>query len=135
MNVKRTDLLSSHISSRRFFVRKQNIIDLRLIKTSNDNCCGKEEKKTRVPLNKIKTFSKIKKSIVSIPNESIINVQKQTRIPESVSFEKIPLCYEALDNAWPLSNERVKNLMITNKRCYFSNEAVSIKPITASPFI
>lgn len=117
MNVKPTDPLSS---SRRFFVRKQDLIDL-----SNENCCsGKEEKKTRVPLNKIKTLSKIKKSIISIPNESIINVQKQTRIPEAIPFKKIPL-----------SNTRVENLVITNKRCYFANEAISIKPITASLFM
>jgi hypothetical protein len=137
MNVKRTDRLSSHISSRRFFIRKRDIIDLTSLTTlietsipsSNENCCRREEKKVQLPQ------TKIKESIISIPNESIINVPKQTRILEAVSFEKVPLCYEILDNSWPLSNERVENLMITNKRCYFSNEAISIKPITAGLFI
>jgi hypothetical protein len=148
MNVKRANQLLSHISSRRYFVRKRDIIDLSSlpftslatltepsIPSSNQNCCGREEKHVQLPPTKIKTLPKTKESIISIQNEPIIDVPKQTQIPEVVSYEKVPLCHEVLGNAWPLSTERVENLMISNKRCYFSNEAVSIKPTTAGLFI
>jgi len=148
MNAKKTDYILSYASSKRLFVLKRNIIDslsfastsiLKLteksITSSNQNCCGKEEKKVQLPPIKIKKLPKTKDSIISQPNEYIIEVPKQTKIPEIVSNEKFPLFYEVIANTWPLSNERVENLIISNKRCYFSNEAISIKPITAGIFI
>jgi hypothetical protein len=140
MNEKNTGHILSHSSPQRFFVRKQNIIYSsptitistdRLVTSSNENCCGTEEKKVELPPVKVKQHSKAKDSIISKPDDFIIEVPKQTRVPKVVSNEKVPLFYEVISNAWPLSNERVENLMISNKRCQFSNEAISIKPITA----
>ncbi len=140
MNEKKTNYILSYILSKRLFVRKRNIIDSLSFaklteKSINKNCCGKEEKKVRLPPIKIKKLPETKESIISQPNEYIIEVPKQTRIPEVVSNEKFPLFYEIMTNTWPLSNERIENLIITNKRCHFSNEAISIKPITAGIFI
>jgi hypothetical protein len=144
MNEKKTDHILSYGSSKRLFVRKRNIIDSlsfastsivklteKSIRSSNKNCCRTEEKKVQFPSTKTKKLSETEDSIISQPNEFIIEVPKQARIPEVVSNEKCPLFYEVISNAWPLSNERVENLTITNKRCHFANEAISIKPITA----
>jgi len=148
MNEKSTTDILSYAFSRRFFVHKRNIIDSlsfpsisiailteKLITSSNQNCCRREEKKVQFPSIKIKKLSETKDNIISKPDEFIIEVPKQTKIPKILSDEKLPLFYEVITNAWPLSNERVENLTITNKRCHFSNEAISIKPITASMFI
>lgn len=51
---------------------------------------------------------------------------------EEPDDDSMPLFYQLMSNAWPKSNERVENLAITQKRCEFSNEAISIKPVTAS---
>jgi hypothetical protein len=105
------------------------------ITSSNENCCGTEEKKIKHPLVKVKKPFKTKDSIISKPTEFIIEVPKQTTTPDLASNEKSPLFDKVISNAWPLSSERVENLIITNKRCQFSNEVISIKPITAGAFI
>jgi hypothetical protein len=145
MNEKTID----HLLSRRFFVRKRNILESLLFPfisidilteksapSSNQNCCGREEKKVQLQATtKVKKLPKTKDSIISIPTELIIEVPKQTKIPQVVSNEKLPLFYEVISNTWPISHERVENLIISRKRCYFSNEAISIKPITAGLLI
>jgi hypothetical protein len=137
-------MLLYYTALRHFFVHKRDIIDSlpsiiimaeTPVTSLNENCCGTNEKKIKHPLVKVKRTAKTNENIISKPNELIIEVPKQTRVPDVVSNEKLPLFYEIISNAWPLSNERVENLMITNKRCQFSNESISIKPITAGTSI
>ncbi|CAF1255492.1 unnamed protein product [Rotaria sordida] len=148
MSEKDTIHFLSNILSRRFFVRKRNIIDSlsypsisiaimteKSILSSNQNCCGNDEKKVQVSSVRKSNPRQTKDNIVSTPNEFIIEIPKQTKPLEVVSNEKLPLYYEIISNAWPLSSEHVENLIISNKRCQFSNEAISIKPITAVPGI
>ncbi|CAF1450270.1 unnamed protein product [Rotaria sp. Silwood1] len=148
MNEKDTVHILSNTLSRRFFVRRRNIIDLlsspsisieimteKSIISSNKNCCGNDEKKVRISSVKNDNPRTTKDKIISTPNELIIEIPKQTKPLEVVSNKNLPLFYEIISNAWPLSNERVENLIISNKRCQFSNEAISIKPITAVPGI
>jgi hypothetical protein len=145
MNGKSSDSIQTQ---GRFLVLKRNIIDSLLFPSVstgtmtdkstipfNQNCCGKEEKRINLPSVKAKKSLKPIDNMVSKPDEFIIEVPKQSKAPEVSTTEKLPLFYEIISNAWPLSNERVENLMITNKRCQFSNEAISIKPITAGTFI
>ena len=98
---------------------------------SNQNCCGSKEKKSARQSVKIKRHSAAKDKIILRPSELIIDVPKQTNIPKEISNEQPPLSFELITNAWPMSNQRIENQLITNKRCQFSNEAISIKPITA----
>lgn len=107
--------------SRRFFVRKKNIIDTSsyclisiatktetsIIKSSNQNC-----------------FANANPKQISISSIEDRNASK--------SNERLPLFYDIISNAWPISTECVENLRISKKRCQFSNEPISIKPITAS---
>lgn len=132
MNEKSTSHSQLPTLSRRFLVRKRNIIlTKKSIRSFNQNCYGREEKKIKSPTIKIKNHPETKKSIISKADEIIIEVPKQTTIPQVRSNQKVPLFSEIITNAWLLSNERIENLIITNKRCQFSNEAISIKPITA----
>ncbi|CAF0923343.1 unnamed protein product [Adineta ricciae] len=102
---------------------------------SNQNCCGsKEQKAARQPV-KIKRHTTAKDNIILRPSELIIDIPKQTNIPKEKSSERLPLSFELVNNAWPISNQRIENQLISNKRCQFSNEAISIKPITAVPGI
>ena len=116
----------------RYLVRRRQIIDASL--PSNSNCCGREEKKqhSAPPIAARKPIQR-EETVPSPPSEFIIEVPKQSAaVVSAVAEEKAPLFYELLCNAWPSSTERVENLAITWKRCQFSNEAISIKPITAS---
>ena len=125
----------------RLLVQKRKIIHPSLflshaIISTNQSCCGAEEKK-RVELvpREVRQVVKLRESAISKPDEFIIEVPKARAAPEVLPQEKVPLFYEILSNAWPVPSERVENLTITQKRCQFSNEAVSIKPITASGFV
>lgn len=125
----------------RLLVQKRKIIDPSLflshaIVSTNQSCCGAEEKKRveRVP-REVRQVVKLQHSAIYRPDEFIVEVPKARVAPEVLPKEKVPLCCEILSNAWPVQSERVENLTITQKRCQFSNEAVSIKPITASGFV
>ena len=128
-----------HTLSPRFFVHKQNIIVPRIFSSSlpcaitatNANCCGSDQRKVVHFATKVQQHAKTKTEIASPPSEFIIEVPKQTKVAALVTDEKPSLFFEVISNAWPVSNERVENLSITHKRCQFSNEALSIKPITA----
>ncbi|CAF0887426.1 unnamed protein product [Adineta steineri] len=143
MNEKRIYHIPSYSSSQRFFVRKENIINSIPFSStteksnisSNQNCCKPEEKKISLPSIKAKQQSNAKDNFISAQDESIIEIPKQTKTVEIDSNEKLPLYCEVISNAWPVSNTRIENLNISFKRCQFSNEAISIKPITAVPGI
>jgi len=84
----------------------------------NGNCCGTESKKVRVPPpTKVKNPPKAKKSSIELI--------------EQIKAINISSTQEIIRNTWPISNKRIEHFTITNKRCQFSNEAISIKPITA----
>ena len=119
---------------KRFFVRKENLIDASIL-SSNENCCVNEKKNVHIPITKVKSIVQIKEKITTEPEEIIVEVSKQTAISKTLSDAKSTLFDEILNNSWSRSNELVENVMITRKRCYFSSEALSIKPITASLFI
>ncbi|CAF1184833.1 unnamed protein product [Rotaria magnacalcarata] len=137
MNENNTIHILSKSSSRRLFVHKEKIIpsSISIVVPSNRNCCGNNEKQIEHSLIKNNKLGESKDDIISTPNDFIIEVPKQTTSVGIALKEKQPLFYEILNNAWPLSSERVETLTISTKRCQFSNEAISIKPITAVPGI
>ncbi|CAF3152938.1 unnamed protein product [Rotaria socialis] len=138
MNENNTIHILSKNSSRRLFVHKEKIIPspISIVVPSNRNCCGNNERQIiEHSLIKKNKLGESKDNIISTPNDFIIEVPKQTKSAGIVFKEKQPLFYEILNNAWPFSSERVETLTISTKRCQFSNEAISIKPITAVPGI
>lgn len=127
-------MIESKFSSKRWKVQKKCIIDSTLF-SNNDNCCGNDEKNVVSTVKKktSRQTSKSQERLASKAKEYIIEIPKQkTVVIEEAVDDSIPLFYELMSNAWPKSNERVENLAITQKRCEFSNEAISIKPVTAS---
>ncbi|CAF4970470.1 unnamed protein product, partial [Rotaria sp. Silwood1] len=92
MNEKDTVHILSNTLSRRFFVRRRNIIDSlsspsisieimteKSIISSNKNCCGNDEKKVRISSVKNDNPRTTKDKIISTPNELIIEIPKQTK--------------------------------------------------------
>ena len=134
INVRMMTLIFSRITSQRFFVHKRNLIDTSIL-SSNENCCVKEKKKVSIPIRKVKSVVKIKEKTITKPDEFIVEVPKQATRPQTVSETKLALFDEIFNNSWKPSTEFVENVRITRKRCCFSNEAISIKPITAGLFI
>ncbi|CAF2805219.1 unnamed protein product [Rotaria sp. Silwood2] len=125
MSEKDTVHILSNTLSRRFFVRKRNIIDSisypsisiakiaeKSIISLNQNCCGNDEKKVRISSVKNSNPHITKDKIISTSNDLIMEVPKQTKPLKVASNEKLPLFYEIISNAWPLSSERVENLTI-----------------------
>lgn len=130
-------MINDKSTRRRFFVRKKNIINSlndnsisietileKSLTKLNQNCCRNNLAQTRIQPTKDKILDRTDEFIVEIP--------KQTKSKEdTILNEKKTLLNEIFTNSWPSSSEYVENLIITNKRCQFSNEAISIKPITA----
>lgn len=133
-------MIESKFSSGRWKVQKKSIIDCNLF-SNNDNCCGHDEKNVGSTVKKKKSQqtsksqervgSKAKEYIIEIPKQQLKQQTAAAPIEKSVD-DSMPLFYELKSNAWPKTSERIENLAITQKRCEFSNEAISIKPITAS---
>ncbi|CAF1432755.1 unnamed protein product, partial [Didymodactylos carnosus] len=106
--------------------------------STNRSCCGGEKdetlrlKKVRL-LKKQPTHLRLSFSSPVVKNEeSKIKIQTQQIAPH---YEENSLYNDIITNAWPVSLTYVENLAITNKRCKFSNEPVSIKPVHAIPGI
>ena len=149
MNKRHTVYISINTKHRRFVVHKRNIIDSlpnlatsmaiitkESILSSNENCCRTQETEIIQPSSTQDNKNlKINENMLSESKEFIVDVPKQTQPLENMSNQKLPLFDDVMNNAWSLSNIRIENLTITNKRCQFSNEAVSIKPITAGIFV
>jgi hypothetical protein len=118
-------------SSKRILVYKRHIIRSSTFVSQgstniNQNCFDRES---------IKSDIVRQTNVLSNVNESTIDIAKQRLVHEVTTNNDLPLFYELLRNAWPISDIHVEHTMVTLKRCQFSNEAISIKPVTASTYI
>ena len=131
MNCEQRRTVGSNLHVERYRVKKQRLInasfdtEANISHVYNENCYRGEEAVTKISE---KQQSRLEESKIVVENQRMaVNV-----LPIE---EKHSLIYEILRYAWPKSDVEIDNRIITQKRCEFSNEPISIKPITSSNFV